>query len=61
MVYNLRYLFYLVVVEFISDWYSIHKVSTKSPEQMQVGFKMINRLKGLLRTEIEKEEYERGI
>ena len=56
--YKLRYLFYLTVVEFISDWYSLHKVSAKTPEEMRSTFKSINRLKGILRTELEREEYE---
>jgi hypothetical protein len=60
-VHKIRCLFYLSVVEFISDWYSIHKVATKSQDQMRDTFKLVNRLKGLLRTEIEKEEYERCV
>lgn len=51
-------MFYLAVVEFISDWYSIHKVAAKTSDEMKSMFRRLNRLKGILRTELEREEYE---
>jgi len=57
MNHKMKCLFYLCVVEFISDWYSVHKVSAKGASEMQSSFKILNRLKGMMRTELEKEEY----
>jgi len=59
MEHKVKYLFYLCVIEFISDWYSVHKVAAKGAAEMQSNFKIINRLKGILRTELEKGEYSR--
>ena len=55
---KIKMLFYLVVVDFISDWYSIHKVAAKSQQDIQITFRSINKLRGLVRTKIEEEEYE---
>jgi len=55
VLYKLKYMFYLTVVEFISDWYSIHKIAARSSEEMRSVFRRMNKLKGTLRGELEKE------
>lgn len=42
----------LVVLDFISDWYSIHKVTSRG-QQLNKTFELINKLRGSLRDMIE--------
>jgi len=60
-VQKIKLLFYLVVVDFISDWYSIHKVAAKTQQDIQTTFRSINRLRGMVRTKIEEEDYENEV
>lgn len=49
-----KLMFYLVVLEFISDFYSIYKIN-KKPEQMSQKFTVINNLKGEIMDKLEEE------
>lgn len=46
-------MFMLVMLDYVSDWYSIHKISTKTSQQLNRTFDMINKLRGKLRDELE--------
>lgn len=43
----------LVVLDFISDWYSMHKISSRSSQQLSRTFDMVNNLRGAIRDELE--------
>lgn len=58
---KIRLMFYLAMIEFVSDWYSIHKVSGKSAGDMNTIFRTINRLKGMLRTKLEEEDLDESL
>jgi hypothetical protein len=45
-------MFMLVVLDYISDWYSVYKVPRAS-SAMQNTFQLINRLRGQLRDDLE--------
>lgn len=49
---RIKFLFMLVVLDFMSDWYSIHKVTARGA-QLNKTFDMINRLRGSIRDIIE--------
>lgn len=50
---KINYLFMLVVLDFVSDWYSLHKISSRSSNQLNKTFDNINSLRGTLRDSIE--------
>lgn len=50
---KINYLFMLVVLDFVSDWYSIHKISSRPSSQLNKTFENINTLRGSLRDQLE--------
>ena len=52
---KVKMLFYLIMVDFVSDWYSVNRMEKKSSQQMSAIFANINRLRGRLRDMIDSE------
>ena len=52
---KIKMVFYLLMIDFISDWYSVNRMEKKSSQQMSTTFANINRLRGRLRDMIDKE------
>jgi len=52
---KVKMLFYLIMVDFVSDWYSVNRMEKKSSQQMSATFANINRLRGRLRDMIDSE------
>ena len=50
---KIKLLFMLVVLDFISDWYSLYKIN-KSSGTLSSTFQLINRLRGEIRTQVEE-------
>lgn len=55
---KLKFLFMNVVLDFISDWYSIHRITSRPITQIQNTLSLINKLRGYIRDKIEEENNE---
>ena len=48
-----KLMFMLVILDFVSDWYSLHKISARPSNQLNKTFENINVLRGKVRDKIE--------
>ena len=51
---RIKLMFYWIVLEFISDWYSVYKVP-KGSDRIQFMFGQLKKLKGKIRDMLESE------
>ncbi len=56
---KINLLFKLVVLDFISDWYSMHRIHRNAGD-LKTTFNLVNKLRGQLRDKLEEDQHFEG-